>query len=260
MGKFYLFTIFLLSLTACTTYKTVPYFSNIPSSGEVYTQGLDQDSPQYQGLKVKPDDLLVIAVTTLDNNLSVLGNTGTGTQSAKADQSQPTDGFLVNSKGEIELPLLGNLKVEGLTTSEIREIIRKKAEVYYKNPVVNVRIANFKITVLGEVNRPGTYYLVGEKASILDALGLAGDMTIFGKRENVMLIRQVNNKQKAIRFDLNSGQVLSSPYLYLQQNDVVYVEPNKNKSDITDQQKTRTISIIGATASVIAIILSRLLL
>ncbi len=246
-----------MGLASCKTYQNVPYFSNIPGSADIYTKGQENKATEYTGLKVKPDDLLMITVNTLDNRLSVLSREENTPQGTRAEQTQPVDGFLVSPEGTIELPLLGSLNVGGLTTAEIRNLVKKKAAVYYKDPVVNVRIVNFKITVLGEVNRPGTYYIAGEKATILDALGLAGDLTIFGKRENVMLLRQLGDKQKAVRYNLNDGQALNSPYLYLQQNDVVYVEPNKNKSVATDSEKTRTITVIGAIASVVAIIISR---
>ncbi len=248
-----------LGFASCKTYQNVPYFANIPSGVEIYKKGEDSKAPEYTGLKVKPDDLLVITVNTLDNRLSVFSRNEVRTQDSQAEQSHSLDGFLVSSEGAIDLPLLGTLNVSGLTTAQIRNLVKQKAVVYYKDPVVNVRISNFKITVLGEVNKPGIYYIGGEKATLLDALGLAGDLTIFGKRENVMLLRQVGDKQKAVRYNLNDGQALNSPYLYLQQNDVVYVEPNKNKSDATDVQKNRTISILGTLASFVVIILTRVL-
>jgi polysaccharide biosynthesis/export protein len=163
----------------------------------------------------------------------------------------------VNKQGMIELPVAGKINVGGLTTAEAKEAIRTKAMVYYKEPVVNVRIVNFKITVLGEVARPGAYIINGEKATILDALGQAGDMTIFGIRKNVVLSRHENGHQKMVRFDLNSTDIFDSPYFYLRQGDIVYVQPSKGKAAANDGAMLRTYTIISSTLSLLVVIASR---
>ncbi|MCF3112113.1 polysaccharide biosynthesis/export family protein [Niabella sp. CC-SYL272] len=248
----------VLALTACKTYQKVPYFRNIPADSSAYSSGRLIQTVDYRALKVKPDDLLGITISTLDNSAAMLTETATRLQGATgAIASQAGNGFLVSEAGTIELPLLGTLQVEGLTTAQIKTQIQAKAAMYYKNPVVSVRLLNFKITVLGEVSRPGTYFVTGEKATLLDALGLAGDLTIYGNRQNVLLLRDVDGKQRTIRFDLNSGQALTSPYLYLQQNDVVYVEPGKAKAAANNAARTQTFAIIGSIVSVLIVALSR---
>src|SRR5690606_28835138 len=167
-------------------------------------------------------------------------------------------GVLVDKYGYIELPLAGRIKVGGMTTSQIRDEIKKRALPYYKDPVVNVRLANFKINVLGEVNKPGTYIMPNENVTLLDALGIAGDLTIYAKRENILLIRKHVDKKDFIRFNLNSSDVFNSPYFYLCQGDVIYVEPNKAKIATTDGAKIRNYSLLATGASVLIILLTRI--
>ncbi|HVW99346.1 MAG TPA: polysaccharide biosynthesis/export family protein, partial [Candidatus Babeliaceae bacterium] len=166
---------------------------------------------------------------------------------------------LVDKNGYVDIPLAGKIKVGGLTTSEARDAITKVATTYFVNPVVNVRIINFKVTVIGEVMRPGQYTIQDEKASILDAIGMAGDLTIFAKRENVLLIRTVNNDKEFIRFDLNSSDLFKSPYFYLKQGDVIYVEPNKSKAATTDAAQARNISVITSISTVVVVVVSYIL-
>ena len=135
--------------------------------------------------------------------------------------------YLVNSHGEIDFPVLGKLQVAGLTRSELTDLMTEKISVYVKSPIITIQIRNFKVSVLGEVNKPGTVNVPNERLSVLDALGMAGDLTIYGNRSNVLLIRDNNGKKEYHRFDLTSAETLTSPYYYLQQNDVLYVEPNK---------------------------------
>src|SRR5690606_13432793 len=147
--------------------------------------------------------------------------------------------------------LIGKVQVVGLTTYQAREKITKLAEQYYKDPTVQVRFANFKVTVLGEVTRPATYTVPNEKVTVLDALGLAGDMTIYGKRENVLLVREQNGQKELVRLNLNDSEVFSSPYFYLRQNDVIYIEPGKAKAAANNAARTQTFAIIVSLVSVL---------
>lgn len=255
-----LFGILALGLTACNVYRTVPYFRNIPADSTTYTQGRMIPTVAYQALKVKPDDLLGITISTLDNSTAVLTEAATRQQGTPGAAMAPQAGssFLVSAAGTVELPLLGTLQVSGLTTEQVKELVQAKAATYYKNPVVSIRVMNFKVTVLGEVGHPGTYFVNGEKATLLDALGLAGDLTIYGNRQNVLLLRDSEGKQKSVRFNLNDGQALSSPYLYLQQNDVVYVEPRKAKAAANNAARAQTIAIVGSVISVLIVALTRI--
>src|SRR5690606_18429708 len=141
---------------------------------------------------------------------------------------------------------LGKVPVKGLTTYQARERIAVKAAEFYKEPTVEVRFANFKITVLGEVSRPATYTLPNEKVSVLDALGLAGDLTIYGKRENVLLVREHDGQKELVRLNLNDSGLFQSPYFYLRQNDVLYVEPGKAKAAANNAARTQTFAMVGS--------------
>jgi len=160
---------------------------------------------------------------------------------------------LVDAAGTIELPLLGTLKLSGLTTTEAKDLVKSKLQLYLKEPTVSVRFLNYKISVLGEVLRPSVYVIPNESVTLPEALSMAGDMTIFGKRENVLVIRDVNGKKEFGRVNLNTREVYSSPYYYLHANDVVYVEPGKGRIAQTDKTY-QIIPIILSALSFIVII------
>lgn len=251
---------FCFLMASCTSYKNIPYFKNLPDSTYVYKNGVKVNTTVYEELKIQPDDIIQVTIQTIDPELNnVMGTgaqTGNNVQTGKFNSADIT-GYLVNKEGMIELPVAGKIKVGGLTTVEAKEVIRAKATVYYKEPVVNVRIVNFKVTVLGEVARPGAYVINGEKATILDALGQAGDMSIFGVRKNVLLSRLENGQQKMVRFDMNSTDIFESPYFYLRQGDVLYVQPSKGKAAANDGALLRTYTIISSTLSLLVVIASR---
>lgn len=252
----------LLSLvTGCASYKNVVYFKDIRDSIYLASEAIALAS--YTDPVIHPNDILQVSVQTLDPQSSAMTGAQTTTTynvqgaSSAVGANTTVQGFLVDKNGEIELPLVGKIKVVNLTTTEARELIRQKAAVYYKDPVVNVRFANFNVSVIGEVNRPAQYTVPNEKATILDAIAMAGDLTIYGKRENVLLIREENGKKNAIRFNLNSTEIFQNPYFYLRQGDVVYVEPNKSKAAANDVRTVRNISIITSLASLLIVAISR---
>jgi len=247
--------------TACTSYKTIPYFQNVSDSNHVYKNGILVPTVAYEDIKIQPNDILNITIQTIDpqvNNVMGSANVASSTQSSMTDIAAETTGYLVDKNGEIELPIAGKIKVGGMTTAEAKENVRLKAMKYYKEPVVNVRIMNFKVTVLGEVAKPGAYLINGERATILDALGQAGDMSIFGTRTNVLLARQEGDKQKMIRFDMNKTDIFQSPYFYLKQGDVLYVQPSKGKAAANDGAMLRTYTIITSTVSLLVVVASRI--
>lgn len=248
------------SLSSCISTKNVTYLKDIPQSP---TSDLRIKETSYVEPLIQPDDILSITVQTIDpQNSSILNQVSPpmpsiGSSSASSMGNQVITGFLVDKEGQVELPMMGKIKIAGLSTFKARDLIREKSAVYFKNPTVQVRYANYKITILGEVSKPATYTMPNEKVSILDAIGLAGDLTIFGKRENVLLIRENNGVKEFARFDLNSSSLFSSPYFYLRQNDIIYVEPNKNKVVSANAQRTRNITIFASILSVIIIITAR---
>lgn len=254
--------ILLVLATGCTNTKNIVYFKDIQDS--IYRTPAPVELAAYTEPVIRPNDILQVSVQTLDPQSTAL----TGAQSTSTYNVQGTSsmaaggstvqGFLVDKEGYIELPLVGKIAVGGLTTSQAREAIRNKAAIYYKDPVVNVRFANFYISVLGEVNRPAQYTIPNEKATVLDAIALAGDMTVYGKRENILLIREQDGKKYAMRFNLNSSETFKNPYFYLKQGDVIYVEPNKARAAVNETRTVRNITIITSIANVLIIALWRL--
>ena len=225
----------ILLATSCTSYKTVPYMMNSE------TVNLDSSAVLYEA-RIMPKDELTITVNYPEDAEAVVPFNLTATpalgQGRNILSSQPTlQTFLVTNEGTINFPVLGKLEVKGKTVNEVENMIASKIEgTYLKNrPVVTVRLSNYKISVLGEVNSPGTYTVPSEKVSIYGALAMAKDMTIWGRRDNVKLIREDATGKKSIHeLDLNDANIIKSPYFYLQQNDVLYVTPNKTKSKNSD--------------------------
>lgn len=246
---------FLLGLFSCASPKNITYFKDVPDT--VLNTAIAQAI--YKTPAIQTDDILQVSIQTLDPNATLLLNQQQ--VMAPTPQQGPTtviSGYLVDKDGNISLPLIGKVNVKGKSTDAVRDDIQVKVATLYKDPVVNVRFANFKITVLGEVTRPSTYVMPNEKVTLLDALGAAGDLTIYGKRENVLLIREGDGRKEMIRFNLNNSNLFSSPYYYLHQGDVIYVEPNKNKVAATDMQQVKRISIMASVLSLLIVIASRI--
>lgn len=252
---------FGILLTGCASTKNTTYFQNVSDS--IYRSSEPISLSGYTDPIIRPNDILQISVQTIDpQSTASMGTQSTSTYAIQGGSAvsggQMIQGYLVDKNGNVELPLVGKIKIGGLSTEKAREAISEKAKVYYKDPVVNVRLANFYISVLGEVTRPSQYVIPNEKVTILDAIAMAGDLTIYGKRDNVMLIREENGEKKAIRFDLRSSTLFQNPYFYLRQGDVLYVEANKAKVAASDARMLRTVGIITSVASLIVAVIYRL--
>ena len=224
-------------LTACQSYKKVPYFQNVEVVNEV-----EQQEKLYDA-KIMPKDLLTIVVSctnpelAIPFNLTVASNAGIAVSTSSYVTTQPVlQPYLVDNEGNINFPVLGELKLGGLTKREAEQLIIDKLKPYMKEtPIVTVRMVNYKISVIGEVTRPGTFTISNEKVNLLEALAMAGDMTVYGLRDNVKLIREdANGKQQIVTLDLNKAETILSPYYWLQQNGIVYVTPNKAKARNSD--------------------------
>ncbi|HTI11076.1 MAG TPA: polysaccharide biosynthesis/export family protein [Puia sp.] len=176
-----------------------------------------------------------------------------GTQSAG---SPTTPGYQVDESGNIQFQGLGTLHVEGLTKTRLIELLDSKLKDFLKNPYYTIRFLNYRFTMLGEVNHPGVYGIPGERISILEALGLAGDLTFYGRRDNVFFIRENNGKREFARLDLTKPEIMASPYFMLQQNDVVIVEANRKKVVASDQVTARNVTIAASIVSTLAILYS----
>jgi len=225
------FSIVLL-LGSCGFDKQLAYFK---SSGRDTTITVAQKD--FEPI-IQTGDILFIGVTSLDPMSSAMFNfSTTGTSSVAGGMSQmpqnTTLGILVNSDGTIDIPKLGKVKATGTTKNQLRVLLTDALLPYLKDPVVTIRFMNYRVTVLGEVNRPGTLPILNERVSVLEALGLAGDLTMYGNRNNILLIHENNGIKETKRLSINDYSIFSSPYYYLQSNDVLYVEPNKAKAYIS---------------------------
>ena len=211
-----------------------------------------------------PKDLLTVTVNTTVPEAAAPFNltVQTAANISRANvstYSQPTlQQYLVSNEGTIDFPVLGQLKVGGLTKSEAEDMIREKLKPYLKEvPIVTVRMANYKISVLGEVARPGTFTVSNEKVNVLEALAMAGDLTIWGLRNNVKLVREdAAGKRDIVELDLTNADIITSPYYYLQQNDILYVSPNKTKAKNSDVGQSTSLwfsatSILVSVASLL---------
>lgn len=237
-------------LTSCATKKEVVYFQNTSSFETI----VDKNSftPKF-----KVDDLVNIHVSTLDIEASVPFNLFRGASEGGIRPEQVD--YLVDQDGEIDFPVIGKIKISGLSAEEVRVLLREKLNDFLKNPIINIRLQNFTVTILGEVRMPGTYPVNGERISILEALGLAGDLTVKGVRTNVMVIRDFDGTKVYTRIDLTKKEAMSSPVYYLTQNDVVYVEPNKSAitASSLDNRASFAISIASILVTSTVILLTR---
>ena len=251
----------VLMLSSCGSTKNVAYFQNADSISYAASKML------YEA-KIMPKDELTITVITTDPkaaipfNLAVSQTIGTGGQLSSSGGS--LQGYLVDNSGNIEFPVVGTLHVGGLTKKQAEDLIKSKVKPYLseqENPIVTVRMGSYHVSVLGEVEKPGIIYAPQEKMSVLEALAQCGDLTIYGKRDNVLLIRQdAEGEKHTYRLNMNDANIINSPYYYLQQNDIIYVEPNKVKAQNSAIGSSTTlwfsaVSILTSIASLVVNIL-----
>ena len=248
----------LFFLNSCVSEKKITYFQNME-----HLEKLAEASNT--GLKIKPHDLLTISVSAYNMeaaqpfNLTVAGVAKGGSEAGLSlggnQQLQP---YLVDSDGNIEFPQLGTIEAAGMNRKELSEKLKIMISDYVKEPIVNVRIVNFQVSVLGEVVRPGTFSVSDEYLSLPQALGLAGDMSIYGRRENVLVVREEDGKKSYAYLDLTDANVMNSPYYYLKQNDVVYVEPNNAQKQGAAYNRNTTVYISIASVLIsLAILITK---
>lgn len=209
-------------------------------------------------LKLQPDDMLLINVTSENPEIAEPYNLKAvslqnNTEEDAATKRQLT--YLIDKNGYVDFPIIGKIKIGGLTKEEATAEIQNILKDHVKDALVTIRLINFKITVLGEVQKPGAYTVKSERITLLEALGMAGDLTIYGKRSNVLLIREQNGQKVTHRIDLTKSSFIDSPYYYLSQNDVLYVEPNGTKvnSSAIGPNLTVGISALSLIVTIIAL-------
>ena len=237
-------------LASCSAPKEVLYLQDIASIKE---ENIDKN---YEVI-IHKDDLLAILVNSKDPELALPFNMPVVTYQigAQTTAQQRLLGYLVDQNGDIDFPILGKIHVEGLTRMQVTELIKQKlmSEDLIKDPIVTVQFLNFKVSVMGEVTRPGTFDISGDRITLLEALSMAGDLTIYGRRDRVAVIREKDGKRRILYHDLRSSDIFQSPCYYLQQNDIVYVEPNKAK---TGQSRIYSNNSVGVWLSAVSVLAS----
>lgn len=225
---------------SCASKQNVVYYQNIDG------MNISQSNTSYE-VKIQPDDILLIIVSAEDPeiaipfNLTTVAVSSTGRPDIATGQLT-TQTYLVDKNGYIEFPVLGKVQVGGLTRTEVLQLLKDKIGVYIKKPIINLRITNFKVSLQGEVNVPGTYTVASERLTLIEALSMAKDLTIYGKRNSILVIRESNGVKSFNRVDITKADFINSPFYYLAQNDVVYVEPNATRVNS---------SVVGPNTSVI---------
>lgn len=208
-------------LNSCVSYKHIPYFHDLPQA-VVLNQDIENHSP----VVIQPNDVLNITVSSLSKEAELFTPSLTRI-TINTEENETKDGYLVNPQGEIHLPLVGGLKISGLTTSEVSNLITRRLKPHLKDPVVNVRLLNFKVAVFGDVGRPGIYPVTNERITVLEAIILAGDLNKEAVKSNILLIREIDKQRQFIRLDIESQSIFKSPYFYLKNNDLIYVETER---------------------------------
>jgi len=248
----------LTTMASCRTSKTsLPYFQDIAGVEEgVISRDIDTS------IKIAPGDELAITVTSR-NPIATAGYnmplTNPATMNDLGTASTPRiQTYVVDNNGDITMPILGSIHVAGMTTKELQQYITRRIEPDVDSPTVLVEFVQYYINVIGEVSRPGRYRITTQRYSILDALANAGDLTQYGERANVLLIREEDNVRKFHRFNLNEASTLDSPYFYLQQNDVLYVSPNQTRQENSkyNQNNAFKVQVVSAIVSGVSVVAS----
>jgi polysaccharide export outer membrane protein len=246
------FIALIVTLNACISKRELVYFQNPKFNSNTVT-ATNNALPEY---KLQPRDILAIRIKTLDKETSEYFNIVPGNS---FQQWSPAgfyiNGYSIDRNGEVTLPEVGNVKVENLTLEQAQARIQVAVNAIVKNATILVKLVSFKITILGEVNTPGYYYVYNDQATLLDALGLAGDLTDFGSRDNITLIRQTDRGTETILLSLKDPNLMASKYYYLMPNDTIYVQPLRAKLSRGNLSTLGVLSIVfGAVSTAILIL------
>ncbi|POY35795.1 sugar transporter [Solitalea longa] len=244
-------SIFMLLLsviaTSCSSTENIAYFK------DAGTQKSTQQAINNYVPKVQANDILSIEIASLSPEATEMFNPKSAAGNANSLELRQIDGYLVDKSGNVDLPVIGALKVDALTTDEVSDLVKSRLTNYLKDPTVKVKFLNFKISVMGEVARPNVYNVTNEKITITEALSMAGDVTIYGLRENVLLIREENGVRQFARINLNKTDVFTSPFYYLHKGDVIYVEPGPRKVYASENRTYQVLTILVGLLNVAAI-------
>lgn len=234
----------LAALNACVPHSKITYFQGISGDSTLVMASSGPVS------HVQAGDLISITISSLSEDANELFELKTSSD----DPNFASNTYLVREDGTVQIPVLGALHVAGMPTGNVAETVREALLPFLKDPTVVARIVNFRVTLMGEVAKPGVYPVPNEKISVLEAISLAGDLTIYGQRDNVKIIRKTGNEHQVHELDLTSGNTLTSPHFYLQNNDIVYVEPSKGRTSV-DDNIYRIIPLIVSAATLAIVVI-----
>ena len=249
----------ILSLSGCISHTDLVNYQDVPlidNEGNI-VHGMDSLLAPRANIRIGPNDVLDIKVFSLDVETAAPFNVVPNTEGSNINNSETVqlNGYLVDNIGTIDFPVLGTIEVKGLTISEIKEKFKTLLNQYINDPVVNVRLINFSITVTGEVKNQGVFTIFNERVTLPDALALAGGLTDYANRNNLLIVREENGVRTLNRISLLTSNFFYSKYYYLKQNDMVYVEPIKAKTGAVQDQTSKNIPVIGTAATLIALII-----
>lgn len=246
MRKILVVTLAMALIVGCVPHKDITYFNDLQDSVEGEIQ-----IPEPPEITLQPNDIVEIDITSVSqeaNNYFIKGGSA-------VDKEYAGNTYQLSTSGIVVIPLIGEVNLKDKRPEEAEELIKIELLKYLQSPTVNVRLVSFQVTVLGEVNNPGVYEIPDSKATILEALGYAGDLTIYGKRGNVLLIRNDKDEKKYFRIDLNDSSFLNSPNFYVRNNDVIYIEPSKGKTS-ADDNAYRILPLIISTLTFVVVLIS----
>ena len=248
MKNFLILLSVITLLTSCATKKEIVYFQDADNLAE------RKNSQTFEPI-IESNDILYVSISSMNEAVLMPFKRSTGMEGNMSNSNAGLQGYLVNVDGDIRFPVIGNVSVAGKTRGRVEAELKSKLSEFITDVVVDVRIMNFKITVIGEVNNPGVYSIADERVTLPQALGLAGDLSEDGRRDNILVIREINGQQQVSRIDLTKTEFFSSPYYFLKQNDVVYVEPSTK-----GVKKSGFIPDIPALLSLMTVVLSTIIL
>lgn len=243
--------VLIILSASCAPRRNLVYFSDM-----IEKNTDSQVIPANTEPKIQPNDLLSITINTLSTESNMMFSATSNNINKNGFFEK--EGYRVDKEGIINFPVLGRVNLKGLTIEQAQKTLVSQLNKFVKDPIVNMQFMNFRITVIGEVNSPSTFNVPNEQINLLEALGMAGDLTPYGKRENILVIRETDGKRSIVRLNINNRAILNSPYFYLKQNDVIYVEPDKSKS-LEYSPNNRLMPLVVATISAVAVLSTALL-
>ncbi len=250
-----LLTLYLVgSITGCVSYQELRNFRDVPASGST-----QEDIENRVELQIQPKDLLRIDVESVDPQAALPFNQAAEMSNAAQANNQNIQlfqGYLVDEDGYVDIPLLGRIEAAGQTIESLQFLIRGRLREYLRDPVVNVRFLNFKVTILGEVFQPGVVLLPNSRVTILDAIGMAGDLTDYANRDNILIVREEDGIRSYERISLQDDDIFNSEYYYLKQNDVIYVDPIRARTATVSDPGQRILTYLGPVLSVVTLVIA----